>query len=90
MAPDQVNHEDIWQENYDVNLARHSYAALVADLEGQGINIISLSLCRNIRKADPYQYNFKRDIHWKPEGRKSGGYVADNLKKIDGYDSLTK
>ncbi|MFA7276765.1 MAG: hypothetical protein WC043_08185 [Pseudobdellovibrionaceae bacterium] len=92
MAPDQVNHEDIWQENYDVNLARHSYAALVADLEGQGINIISLlPLSETYEKADPYQYNFKRDIHWKPEGAKIvAGIVADNLKKIDGYDSLTK
>ena len=92
MAPDMINHEDPWQENYDPELAKLSYTELVDDLRDADISVISmLSLSSIYEKNDPYLYNFKRDIHWKPEGaRVVAQIVAENLTKISGYDALTK
>ena len=92
MAPTMVNHEDPWQENYDPELAKLSYTGLVNDLQAGNISVVSLlPLSETYAKNDPYLYNFKRDIHWKPESsRLIAKAVSDSLIKIPEYDSLTK
>lgn len=92
MTPGLVNHDDPWQESYDPALAGLSYSDLIADLGAQKISTINLLPMIDIYKEnDPYTYNFKRDIHWKPEGAKLVAQtVADELKKLPNYGSLTK
>jgi hypothetical protein len=92
MAPDTVNRDDPWQRDYDADLAGLSYDGLVKDLRAQGLNVVSLLPLADIyEKNDPYLYNFKRDIHWKPEGAQLvAGPLADALKKLPEYDALTK
>ncbi len=92
MANSEVNYNDPWQENYDLDFAKSSYKEFVATLKGTGAGVVDLSvLYPTYERSNPYNFNFKRDIHWKPEGAKVVAEVAaDFLKKLDKYDALPK
>lgn len=92
MANTEINYDDPWQENYDLELAKSSYLEFVESLEETGAGVIDLSVLYSVYdRSNPYDYNFKRDIHWKPEGAKIVAEVAANyLKKLDNYDALPK
>ncbi len=92
MAPVMVDHDDLWQENYDPELAKTSYENLVNTLKAAHLDVISLlPLADTYATDDPYKYNFKRDIHWKPEGaRIIAQEVATDLKALPNYDALSK
>jgi hypothetical protein len=92
MAPTMVNTGDPWQQNYNVNLARESYKNFTRSIESHGVKVISLEpLFKTYENADPYIYNFKRDIHWKPTGSLIVAQVLSaELKKFPSYGTLSK
>lgn len=92
MADKMINADDPWQENYDLAIAQSSYQDFVKTLQDAGIDTISLApLFKTYQSSDPYTYNFKHDIHWKPEGAELvSKEVALYLEKYPGYDGLAK
>lgn len=91
MAPGAINHDDSWQENYDPELAKLSYANMVADLKSRKVGTVNLLPLVETYGKDPYAYNFKRDIHWKPEGAQLVAQIAaEELKKLPEYGTLPK
>lgn len=92
MADKMVNLKDPWQENYNVSIAQSSYQDFVKALQDGGVDTISLApLFKTYQSADPYKYNFKHDIHWKPEGaRLVAEETASYLMKYSGYSDLEK
>jgi hypothetical protein len=92
MASKMVNHEDPWQENYDVDLAKSSYVDFIKQLKDTGVGIVDLStLYGTYDSSNPYDYNFMRDIHWKPEGAKIiADAAAKYLETLEYYPSLPK
>ena len=91
MAPDMVDHENPWQENYNIDLANLSYTQLVDGLNKEGVQTISLLDSVNKTKdKDPYLYNFKRDIHWKPEGaRRVADVIGPVLQQVKGHEKFS-
>lgn len=92
MASDMVNKDDPWQESYNVNLAKKSYQEFIRELEEVNITTVNLdAVFSKIENSKIDEFNFKRDIHWKPMGADLVAQkVAEKLKKINSYDSLTK
>ena len=92
MAGKMVNRDDPWQENYDPELAKSSYVDFIQQLKKTGVGIVDLSTLYEIYDAsNPYDYNFMRDIHWKPEGAKIVAEAAAKyLETLEYYPSLPK
>ncbi|MCC6597508.1 MAG: hypothetical protein IT559_01815 [Alphaproteobacteria bacterium] len=92
MAPGTIDHEDSWQENYDPELAQESYAEMIESLRAKNVKVVDLlALMKTYESEDSYLYNFKRDIHWKPEGaRIIAEITAEELKKLPHYADFPK
>ena len=87
-----INYDDPWQENYNIDIASSSYVDFVKSLRSVGIKTSDLYSSTNVfKKNDPYLYNFKRDIHWKPKGAKvTARAITSLLLDYPDYSSLTK
>lgn len=92
MAPGMINHDDPSQANYDPALAEASYGKMIESLRAQKISVVDLSpLVKSYGSGDPYEYNFKRDIHWKPEGAQLVAQeTAKELAALPEYAGLSK
>ncbi len=92
LAEDMVNLTNPWQASYDATIAKKSYGNLIEELKSVNIDAIDLYTANSKDKRnDPYKYNFKRDIHWKPEGASIvAKAISPTLKNLPNYDSLTK
>lgn len=92
MSIGKINYETSLQKVYDYKFALNSYKEFVSSLNDQGVLALDLyEKNKDLYTSNPELFNFKRDIHWKPEGAGLvAELVADELKKIDGYDLFPK
>lgn len=92
LSKEMVNDKEPWQELYDIGIAEQSYRDLIQQLRNGGIITKDLyQVFLDEADGDPYDYNFKRDIHWKPKGTELFvKAIAPLITNIPGYDKLTK
>lgn len=90
LAKKMINPDDRVQSTHNTDIAEISYKNLVKSLRGAGVSTLNFfDAFEPYRKNDPYTYNFKHDIHWKPLGAEIFAKVtADALIKHPKYNDI--
>jgi len=88
MDPDKLTREQL--EHYDWSLARHNYGLALGRLRREA-DVVVAPMDELIQPDKGYEYSFRRDQHWTPDGaQRTARVVARTVRALPGVASIPR